>query len=303
MFQKPLSQKPGALSHPLSTPPRSSFRWIGAKEELIRFVQFENSENVLNSLKPSRLIKKILQITTLPDENELVLDFFAGSGTTGHAVIAQNNQDSGNRRFVLVQIAEPLKSPEASAKNICDLAKSRLRAVANSLSGEEPRPAEGASRPDGSKEATENGPEDLGFRVFKLDSSNVKAWDPDPNDLEQSLLDYVEHIKERRSEQDILYEVLLKRGIDLCAPIETRVFAGKNVNAVDGGALITCFAESVGEEEVEELACGIADWHDSLDNTDNTTLVFRDSAFADDIAKTNCTEILRQRGIRNVRSI
>ena len=97
--------------------------------------------------------------------------------------------------------------------------------------------------------------------------------------------------------------MLLKRGLDLCAPIETREFAGKQVTAVDDGALIACLAEEIAPAEVEELALGIAAWRDQLDNTDDTTVVFRDSAFSDDVAKTNCTEILRQRGIRNVRSI
>ena len=144
---------------------------------------------------------------------------------------------------------------------------------------------------------------DLGFRLFKLDSSNIKAWEPSPDDLEQAIEDYIDHIKEDRSEQDILYELLLKRGLDLCAPIETLEFAGKQVNAIDQGALIACLAEEIAPEEVEELAAGIAGWHDQMGNTDDTTMFFRDSAFADDVAKTNCTEILRQRGIKNVRSI
>ncbi len=100
-----------------------------------------------------------------------------------------------------------------------------------------------------------------------------------------------------------MYEVLLKLGLDLCAPVETRDFAGKQVNAVGDGALIACLAERIEAGDVEELTGGVADWRDVLDNTDNTTVVFRDSAFADDVAKTNCTEILKQRGIRNVRSI
>ena len=121
--------------------------------------------------------------------------------------------------------------------------------------------------------------------------------------LEQSLLDHVNHIKEDCSEQDVLYESLLKRGIDLCAPIETREFAGKQVYAIAGGELLACLTEQICPEEVEELSTGVADWIGELDNTDDTTVVFRDSAFIDDVAKTNCTEILRQRGIRNVRSI
>ena len=104
-----------------------------AKEELLRFVEFEHTENVLNSVKPSRLIRRILQIATSANNNDLVLDFFSGSGTTGHAVIAQNEEDDGDRRFILVQLPEPLVTPEVHAMTICDLAKSRLRALANHL--------------------------------------------------------------------------------------------------------------------------------------------------------------------------
>ena len=92
--------------------------------------------------------------------------------------------------------------------------------------------------------------------------------------MEQSLLDHVDHIKEGRSEQDILYELLLKRGLDLCASIEARDIAGRQVNAVDDGALIACLAEEIAPAEVEELALGIAAWRDELDNTDDTTVVF-----------------------------
>ena len=81
--------------------------------------------------------------------------------------------------------------------------------------------------------------------MFKLASSNIKAWEPNPDDLEQTIEDYIDHIKEGRSEQDILYELLLKRGLDLCAPIETREFAGKQVDAVDQGTLIACLAEEI----------------------------------------------------------
>lgn len=274
-----------------------------AKEELLRFVEFEHSENVLNSLKPSRLIRKILQVTTLPDENELVLDFFAGSGTTGHAVLAQNHHDNGNRRFVLVQIAEPLKIPEAKATNICDLAESRLRAVANGLDAEYPRLNEGVSNPSDCKDTTGKGAEDRGFKVFKLDSSNIKTWEPNPDDLEQALLDHLDHIKEDRTEQDLLYELLLKRGIDLCAPAETRELAGKQVYSVADGELLACLAERIEPQEVEKLSTGIADWISELGGASDVVVVFRDSAFANDVAKTNCTEILKQRGIKNVRSI
>jgi len=144
---------------------------------------------------------------------------------------------------------------------------------------------------------------DLGFRVFKLDSSNIRAWEPDRDDLERTLADHMEHLKPGRSEADVLYELLLKLGLDLCVPIETRTLAGKEVHAVGGGVLMACLAESVSRDDVEVLAEGIVDWHEALAPAGDVTCVFRDSAFADDVAKTNMAAILEQHGIANIKSL
>ena len=248
--------------------------------------------------KPIELIERMLDLW-VRDPGDIVVDFFAGSGTTAHAVMTQNIKRGTTARHIVVQMPwrlDPQKKEEKPAADLCDkIHKSRNLAE---LTKERLRRAASALKRDHSDYEG-----DLGFRVFKLDSSNIKAWEPNQVDLERAIEDYIDHIKEGRSEQDILYELLLKRGLDLCAPIETREFAGKQVNAVDEGVLIACLAEEIEPKEVEELAAGIAGWHDQMGNTDDTTVVFRDSAFADDVAKTNCTEILRQRGIKNVRSI
>ena len=144
---------------------------------------------------------------------------------------------------------------------------------------------------------------DLGFRVFKLDTSNIRAWEPDHDELEAALLDGIEHIRPDRGEGDVLYELLLKLGLDLCVPIETRAIAGKTVRSVGAGTLVACLAESIASDDVEPLGFGIADWHAELEPAGDTTVVFRDSAFADDVAKTNLTAILEQRGLGNVRSL
>ena len=120
-----------------------------AKEELLRYVKFERTENVLNSVKPSRLIRRALRIATDVEMEDIVVDFFAGSGTTGHAVLAQNQEDGGNRRFICVQLPEALTVSEAEAKTIFDLAKSRLRAVAEDLGSSDA----GLSDTDGSGES------------------------------------------------------------------------------------------------------------------------------------------------------
>ena len=250
-----------------------------------------------DSPKPLRLLERIVQIGS--DEDSVILDFFAGSGTTGHAVMNQNAVDGGRRRYIAVQLPEQV-DPNASNQrvaadflesigkplNLAELTKERLRRAGKAIKEDNPESSG-----------------DLGFRVFKLDSSNVKTWDPDPNHLEQALWEHVDHIKEGRSEQDILYELLLKLGLDLCAPVERREIGGKQVYSVDGGALVACLARRIGAEDIEELAADIADWREELGSTGDGTVVFRDSAFADDVAKTNCTEILRQRGVRQVRSI
>jgi adenine-specific DNA-methyltransferase len=140
---------------------------------------------------------------------------------------------------------------------------------------------------------------DLGFRVFKLDSTNIRAWDPDRENLSQTLLNSVEHVKADRTEQDILFELLLK----LTVPIEPKSIAGKTVYSIGVGSLFVCLAPQIGREEIEPLAHGIVDWYKDLAPAGETQIVFRDSAFTDDVAKTNVTAILKQHGLENVRSI
>ena len=121
--------------------------------------------------------------------------------------------------------------------------------------------------------------------------------------LDGALLENIDHIKPGRSEEDILYEVLLKLGLDLCVPMETRTITGKSVHSIGAGTLIACLDEKITREDAEALALGIADWRAELEPAGDTTVIFRDSAFADDVAKTNLTAILEQHGLANVRSI
>ena len=144
---------------------------------------------------------------------------------------------------------------------------------------------------------------DLGFRVFKLASSNIRAWEPNRDDLPTTLHDSIDHLKTDRTEQDILFELLLKLGLDLTIPIEQKSIAGKAVYNIGAGTLLVCLAEKIASAEVEPLALGIAAWHKALAPAGETTVVFRDSAFADDVAKTNLTAILQQNGLDKVRSL
>ena len=240
-----------------------------------------------------------VRLMTADDPEAIVLDFFAGSGTTAHAVWEQNKNTGGKRRAILVQLPEPLSESDKDQRvaaqfcrhlghpvNIAEITKERLRRAAQKINEENP---------------SYTG--DLGFRVFKLDTSNIRAWDPAPDDLEGTLLAGLDHIEPDRTEQDILYELLLKLGLDLCVPIETRTIAGKSVHAVGAGTLIACLDEAISRSDVEPLALGIVVLHNTLAPAGETTVVFRDSAFADDVAKTNLAAILKQRGLGNVRSL
>lgn len=266
-----------------------------AKEELLKYVEFENTENILNSVKPSRLLRQVIRIGTSPNSDDLVLDFFAGSGPTGHAVFAQNSEDGGTRRFILVQLPEPLPKPEKAAATIADLARSRIRKVAKTLAEE--RATKVPLDPERGRTT------DHGFRVFKLDSSNIRAWAPNREDLPKTLQDSVEHLKADRTEQDILFELLLKLGLDLTVPIEQKTIAGKTVHSIGAGTLIACLAPYIAAADVEPVALGIVEWHKQLAPAGETTVVFRDGAFTNDVAKTNLTAILQQHGLENVRSL
>ncbi len=243
---------------------------------------FDTKEKIFQSPKSPRLLADL--IATRTNHNDIILDFFAGSGTSGHAVMLQNTADGGHRRFLLVQLPEP--TDREDYPTISAIAKKRLRRAGTRV-----------------KEDNPNWSGDTGFRVFKLDTSNIRAWDPKPDDLNDALLAGLDHIEPGRTEQDILYELLLKLGLDLCVPIETKTIAGKFVYSVGAGTLFACLDEAVSRDDVEPLAAGIADWHEALAPAGECTVVFRDSAFADDVAKTNLTETLKQRGLGNVRSL
>jgi adenine-specific DNA-methyltransferase len=218
------------------------------------------------------------------DKNAIVLDFFAGSGTTAHAVLEINKDLGGQRRFILVQLPE--LTGDKKFPTIFDVTRARVKAAGQKIKSEAPL-FEG----------------DIGFRVFKLAPSNIRAWEPEASDLEGSLLANAEHLVQGRTEQDVLYELLLKLGLDLCVPIEEKQIAGKAVHSIGGGALIVCLADGLTKSAIEDLANGICVWWKALAPAVDTRVVFKDSGFADDVAKTNMAAILNQNGIFDVRSL
>ncbi len=256
-----------------------------------------DGKRVFDNPKPVSDLRRLVSYLTTP--GDLVCDFFAGSGTTGHSVMAQNAAEGVNRRYVLVQLPEPLDPRNRDQKiaaefcdqlgrprNIAEITKERLRRAAKKVKEENPMFAG-----------------DLGFRVLKLASSNIRAWEPDRGNLAKTLAEAVQHLKTDRTEADILFELLLKLGLDLCVPIEARSLAGKEVHAIGGGVLLVCLAETIAREDVESLAQGIVEWHRRLAPVGETTCVFLDSAFADDVVKTNLAAILQQHGLEKMRSL
>ena len=255
-------------------------------------------ESVFNNPKPTSLIRRFIQLGAHDPDSAIIMDFFAGSGTTALAALEENIADGAKRKYILVQLPEPLDPSKKEQKiaaeycdrigkprNLAELTKEHLwRFKARHMGKVEPST-------------------DLGFRVFKLDTSNIRAWEPDRENLKQSILESQKPIKPDRSEEDILYEVMLKLGKDLRAPVQTRIVVEKRVVAVDGGALIACMSEEIGVDDSERVALEIAEWLETLENTDDVTAVFRDDAFINDVAKLNLAEILRQRGVKDVRSI
>jgi len=238
---------------------------------------------VFETPKPAELVGHLLQIGAL---DGLVLDFFAGAGTTGDAVLRKNAADGGKRRYILVQLPEPTDHDDYPT--IAEITKARLRKAGEAIAKER----EGKLDLDGA------GDPDLGFKVFKLDSSNIAPWDPTFDDLEADLWAAVDNIKQGRSEDDVLYELLLKYGLDLALPVETRTLAGKKVSVLGAGALVICLAKGVSLETVD----GIAVLKDEL-KPEVMRVVFRDASFEDDVVKSNALQILRRAGIEDVKAL
>ncbi|WP_216868386.1 DNA methyltransferase [Pseudomonas aeruginosa] len=227
---------------------------------------------VFDTPKPVELIERCLRISTRAKENDLVLDFFAGASTTAHAVIKVNAEDSGNRRFIMVQLPEPCDEKTEAFKNgyenIADISKERIRRAGNTI-------AEGECQAGWSN--------DVGFRVLKIDTSNMQDVYYTPDAVSQDLLSgQIDNIREDRTPEDLLFQVLLDWGVDLTLPISQEAVADKQVFFVDGNALVACFDKGIDEAFVKQIA-----EHKPL------RVVFRDNGFANDSVKINVEQLFK----------
>ena len=214
-----------------------------------------------------------IEAVTGNHKDAIILDFFAGSATTAHAVMQLNANDGGNRRFIMVQVPEAIDSSLPPYKRgfttIAEISKERIRRAGGKL-------LEGECHPDWNR--------DVGFRVLKVDTSNMKDVYYRPDELKQSdLLDMVDNVKDGRTAEDLLFQVLLDWGVDLTLPIRRETVQGKTVFFVDDNALVACFERGITEDLVKELA-----GHEPL------RVVFRDNGFVSDAVKINVEQIFRQ---------
>ena len=243
---------------------------------------------VFDSPKPKELIMKMIRLATYTNESDIILDFFSGSATTAHAVMQLNAEDGGNRRFILVQLPEVCdeksEAYKAGYKNICEIGKERIRRAGKKLT----EAKNSQLSMDGEK-----APLDIGFKVFKLDTSNMKLWDTTPitdggaDELVERMNQMVRRIKPERSDLDMVYEVMLKLGVPLTYPVQQLNINGKPVYEVgEDCLLLICLAEFVEPEDVQAMA----------DYAPAKMIMSRDS-FKDDTAMANAYYILRDRQI------
>ncbi|MGN5581744.1 site-specific DNA-methyltransferase [Stutzerimonas sp. Brlt_13] len=225
-----------------------------------------------DSPKPVRLLKTIVKLCP-PEDDFIVMDFFAGSGTTAHAVMEANAEDGAKRRYVVIQLPEALDENSDAYRegfqSIADVCRERIRRAGQKVLG-------GDSHPSWNR--------DVGFRVLKVDTSNMKDVYYRPDQLSQAdLFESVDNVKPDRTAEDLLFQVLVDWGVDLTLPIRRETLHGKTVFFVDDNALVACFDQGISEELVKELA-----------KAEPLRVVFRDNGFASDALKINVEQIFRQ---------
>jgi len=247
------------------------------KAELGRLV---GKQHGFDTVKPVQLIKYLLQ--TFAGKDDIILDFFSGSATTAQAIMEQNAEDNGKRRYILVQIAEECDSNgeayKSGYKNICEIGKERIRRAGAKIKEENGMMAQNL---------------DTGFRVLKLDSSNMKDVYYNPDEYEVSMVESLtDNIKEDRTPEDLLFQVMLDLGVLLSSKIEETTIAGKRVFNVADGFLIACFDELVTEETITAIA-----------KQKPYYFVMRDSSMATDSVATNFEQIFATYSPDTVRKV
>lgn len=239
---------------------------------------FEGKQ-VFDTPKPKELTCNMMKISTRELENDIILDFFSGSATTAHAVMQLNAEDGGKRKYICVQIPEltdeKKEAYKAGYKNICEIGKERIRRAGKKILEENP-----------DKQI------DIGFKVFKLDTSNLRLWDSSPienNDMtlfEQRLNDMVDSIKHDRTAMDVIYEVILKMGVKLDTEVSYTEVNGKVAYVIGELELLICFDKEIISEDIEQMA-----------KLEPKKIVCAEQSFKDDSSLSNAHYILKDKNI------
>ena len=253
---------------------------IGAKSEIRDL--FKDMKAPFDTPKPTKLIKRIIKMSETSSKDDIILDFFGGSGTTADAVMQMNAEDKGNRKFIVVQIDEKTQEKSVARlegfKNVSQISKERIRRAGAKIKEEIPLTTQDL---------------DIGFRVLKLDSSNMKDVYYNPADYSKDLFDTLtDNIKEDRTPEDLLFQVMLDLGVLLSSKIEETVIAGKKVFSVADNFLVACFDENVTEETITAIA-----------KKQPYYFVMRDSSMANDSVATNFEQIFATYSLDTVRKV
>ena len=270
------------------------YKEVGHSQEGAKEVTSLLNGGYFNGPKPVRLLNRLLTLANT-DNDSIVLDFFSGSATTAHAVMQLNAEDGGKRKFIMVQLPEKCEegteAAKAGYKNICEIGKERIRRagekILEELTAKNTKEEGRGLFSDSDREMVRafRGSKDLdvGFRVLKLDESNMKDVYFPASDYNKELVESIKNnIKEDRSDMDLLYGCLLEWGLPLSLPHTHEEIDGVTVHTYHGGALIACFADTVSDEVVKEIA-----------KRKPLRAVFRDSSFADSPSKINVEEIFK----------
>lgn len=269
-----------------------TFKDVNSERGTEQFVELNFDKRIFPKPKPIGTIKRSIILGCSRDRESIILDFFSGSATTAHALMQLNAEDKGNRRFILVQLPELTDNKSEAYKagymNICEIGKERIRRAGNKILDEQAKKNDDA----GLFANQEDSPKiDVGFRVLKLDSSNMNEVYYTPEEFDVNSL-FNENIKSDRTEEDLLFQVMLDLGIELSAKIDKSEVAGKTVWSVSDGYLLACFDEDVNESAIIAIA-----------KQKPLYFVMRDSSLASDNVADNFDQIFEEYSKDTIRKI
>lgn len=256
-----------------------SYKEAGSTDDANREIKQLFGSKIFDTPKPTMLVEMMLKLSTKAEKGHIILDFFAGSASTAHAVFDLNKKDGGNRKFIMVQLPEKSdtlsEAFKAGFKNIADIGKERIRRVIKKIKDEQ----------DG--QLFKKDGLDLGLKVFKLTTSNFKVWDGSSEDIKKQLELSVNHIKDGASKEDILYEILLKTSFELTTPIKEIDISSKKVYSIEDGGMLVCLEDDITRDLIDEMV-----------KLEPLRVVCLDSGFKNnDQLKTNAVQIMKTKDI------